>query len=39
MKLLLILALVMGTISYDEELLRPRPRGGPARKVKYQNDW
>ena len=34
MKLLLIIALVMGTISYDEELLRPRPRGGPARKVK-----
>ena len=34
MKLLLILALVMGTISYDEELLRLRPRGGPARKVK-----
>ena len=34
MKLLLILALVMGTISYDDELLRPRPRGGPARKVK-----
>ena len=36
MKLLLIIALVMGTISYDEELLRPRPRGGPARKVKVE---
>ena len=36
MKLLLILALVMGTISYDEELLRPRPRGGPARKVRIE---
>tara|TARA_B100000963_G_C22091763_1_gene436782 strand:- start:154 stop:267 length:114 start_codon:yes stop_codon:yes gene_type:complete len=36
MKLLLVFALVMGTISYDEELLRPRPRGGPARKVKVE---
>ena len=34
MKLLLILAIVMGTITSDEEILRPRPRGGPARKVK-----
>ena len=28
MKLLLILAIVMGTITNDEEILRPRPRGG-----------
>ena len=34
MKLLLIIAIVMGTITSDEEILRPRPRGGPARKVK-----
>ena len=34
MKLLLIFAIVMGTITSDEEILRPRPRGGPARKVK-----
>ena len=34
LKLLLIFALVMGTISYDEELLRPRPRGGPAKRTK-----
>ena len=34
MKLLLILAIVMGTITSDEQILRPRPRGGPARKVK-----
>ena len=34
MKLLMILAIVMGTITNDEEILRPRPRGGPARKVK-----
>ena len=34
MKLLLIFALVVGTITSDEEILRPRPRGGPARKVK-----
>ena len=27
MKLLLILAIVMGTITNDEEILRPRPRG------------
>ena len=35
MKLLLIFALVMGTITYNEdELLRPRPRGGPVRPVR-----
>ena len=34
MKLLMILAIVMGTITHDEEIIRPRPRGGPARKVK-----
>lgn len=34
MKLLLIFALVMGTITYDDELLRPRPRGGPAKRTK-----
>tara|TARA_B100000902_G_C27261455_1_gene891010 strand:+ start:1184 stop:1297 length:114 start_codon:yes stop_codon:yes gene_type:complete len=34
MKLLLIIAIVMGTITSDEQILRPRPRGGPARKVK-----
>ena len=35
MKLILILAIVMGTITNDEEILRPRPRGkSTARKVK-----
>ena len=35
MRYLLIFALVMGTITYNEdELLRPRPRGGPVRKMK-----
>ena len=38
MKLLLIFALVMGTITYDDELLRPRPRGGPVRKIKNANN-
>ena len=36
MKLILILAIVMGTITSDEEILRPRPRGGPARKVRIE---
>ena len=37
MKLLLILAIVFGTITDDEELLRPRPRGGPAKEVKIKD--
>jgi len=32
MKLLLIFVLVMGTITSDEEILRPR--GGPAKRTK-----
>ena len=38
MKLILILAIVMGTITNDEEILRPRPRGGNAGKLKLSND-
>ena len=36
MRWLLVFALVMGTITSDEEILRPRPRGGPARKVRIE---
>ena len=36
MKLLLIFAIVVGTIISDDEILRPRPRGGPARKVRIE---
>ena len=37
MKLLLIFAVVFGTMTNDEELLRPRPRGGPAKEVKIKD--
>ena len=37
MKLLLIFAVVFGTITNDQELLRPRPRGGPAKEVKIKD--
>ena len=38
MKLLLILAIVVGTITSDEEILRPRPRGASQGKLKLSND-
>jgi len=31
---LVIIALVMGTISADEDIIRTRPRGGPVREKK-----
>ena len=34
MRYLLIFAIIFGTITNDQELLRPRPRGGPAKEVK-----
>ena len=37
MKLLLIFAVVIGTITNDQELLRPRPRGGPAKEIKIKD--
>ena len=38
MKLLLIFALVVGTITSDEEILRPRPRGKLRGKLELKND-